>query len=79
MKLFYLLFLQRIEGGSLVIINASFTNAGEYECMVKSAVGKISSRSAVIVEGPPGVPGIPTQPIPRIALHQKLTFQAGFM
>ncbi|RZB39944.1 contactin [Asbolus verrucosus] len=47
----------RIDGGYLSIINATFTDSGEYECIVKSAVGKISSKSVVVIEGPPGPPG----------------------
>ncbi|XP_017779518.1 PREDICTED: contactin-like [Nicrophorus vespilloides] len=47
----------KMEGGSLIISNATFADAGEYECIVKSAVGKISSKSSVIIEGPPGPPG----------------------
>lgn len=39
------------------IINSTFTDGGEYECIVKSAVGQISSKSLVIVEGPPGPAG----------------------
>nr|XP_008193513.1 PREDICTED: contactin [Tribolium castaneum] len=47
----------RIDGGFLSVTNATFTDAGEYECTIKSTVGKISSRSVVVVEGPPGPPG----------------------
>jgi hypothetical protein len=47
----------RIDSGYLTVINATFTDAGEYECIVKSTVGKISSKSVVIIEGPPGPPG----------------------
>ncbi|XP_026687837.1 contactin-like, partial [Diaphorina citri] len=46
-----------IDGGLLEITNASFADAGEYECVVKSTVGKISTKTTVIVEGPPGLPG----------------------
>lgn len=45
-----------IAAGYLNIFNATFSNSGEYECVVKSAVGQISSKSMVIVEGPPGPP-----------------------
>ncbi|XP_012285560.1 contactin [Orussus abietinus] len=47
----------RIEEGVLDIINATFAEAGDYECIIKSAVGKISTKTTVIVEGPPGPPG----------------------
>ncbi|XP_014603516.1 PREDICTED: contactin [Polistes canadensis] len=46
-----------INGGTLNIINATLGEAGEYECIVKSTVSKISSKTIVIVEGPPGPPG----------------------
>ena len=46
-----------IDGGTLDIINATFAEAGEYECIVKSAVGKISSKTTITIEGPPGPPG----------------------
>ncbi|XP_076173707.1 contactin-like [Ptiloglossa arizonensis] len=46
-----------IDGEELNIINATFAEAGEYECIIKSAVGEISSKTIVIVEGPPGPPG----------------------
>ncbi|KAG7210747.1 hypothetical protein KM043_012244 [Ampulex compressa] len=46
-----------ITGEVLDIINATFAEAGEYECIIRSAVGEISSRTTLIVEGPPGPPG----------------------
>lgn len=46
-----------IDGEELNIINATFAEAGEYECIVKSAVGEISSKTTVTIEGPPGPPG----------------------
>lgn len=46
-----------IDGEYLDIINATFAEAGEYECILKSAVGEISSKTNLIVEGPPGPPG----------------------
>ncbi|XP_025829331.1 contactin-like [Agrilus planipennis] len=46
-----------MDGGNLHIINTTFSDAGEYECLVKSAVGKISSKSYIVIEGPPGPPG----------------------
>jgi len=47
----------KIDGGSLVIYNITLAEGGEYECIVKSAVGRISSKAQVFVEGPPGPPG----------------------
>lgn len=47
----------RVDGGSLFIANATFADAGLYECVVKSAVGRITSRCNVIIQGPPGPPG----------------------
>ncbi|KAJ8986222.1 hypothetical protein NQ317_009928 [Molorchus minor] len=47
----------KVDGGYLRILNTTFTDTGEYECVVKSAVGKISSKTYVLVEGPPGPPG----------------------
>lgn len=47
----------QLNGGALYISNATFSDAGDYECIVKSAVGEITSKAAVIVEGPPGPPG----------------------
>lgn len=46
-----------IDGEYLDIINATFAEAGDYECVLKSAVGEISSKTLLIVEGPPGPPG----------------------
>lgn len=46
-----------IDGETLRIINATFAEAGEYECIIKSAVGEISSKTTVTIEGPPGPPG----------------------
>lgn len=47
----------KIDGGYLEILNATFANAGDYECILKSAVGRVSTKSVVLVEGPPGPPG----------------------
>nr|XP_018910733.1 PREDICTED: contactin [Bemisia tabaci] len=47
----------RAEGGILDIYNASFSEGGDYECIVKSPVGKIASKTSIIIEGPPGPPG----------------------
>lgn len=52
-----LLQFQKIDGGYLRITNTSFSDSGEYECVVKSAVGRIFSKARVIIEGPPGPPG----------------------
>ncbi|XP_045481618.1 contactin isoform X1 [Harmonia axyridis] len=46
-----------IDGGYLHVVNVTFPDAGEYECVIKSAVGQISSKTYVVVEGPPGPPG----------------------
>lgn len=46
-----------INGETLNIINATLSEAGIFECTVKSAVSRISSKSVVIVDGPPGTPG----------------------
>jgi len=46
-----------IDGEYLDIINATFAESGEYECILKSAVGEISSKTDLIVDGPPGPPG----------------------
>lgn len=46
-----------INGEELNIINATFAEAGEYECIIKSAVSEISSKTVVTIEGPPGPPG----------------------
>lgn len=47
----------KIDGGELSIFNVSLSDAGEYECIVKSAVGRITSRTVLHVDGPPGPPG----------------------
>lgn len=47
----------KVDGNLLAIRNASLAEAGDYECIVKSVVGRISTRTRVIVEGPPGPPG----------------------
>lgn len=47
----------RIDGGYLRINNATFSDSGDYECIVQSAVGAISVKIHVIVQGPPGPPG----------------------
>ncbi|XP_039297800.1 contactin [Nilaparvata lugens] len=47
----------RNDGGTLEIHNVTLAEAGDYECIVKSAVGRISMKTSVTVEGPPGPPG----------------------
>ncbi|KAL1492741.1 hypothetical protein ABEB36_010948 [Hypothenemus hampei] len=47
----------RIDGGYLRIANATFSDSGDYECIVESAVGAIYFRTHVTVQGPPGPPG----------------------
>ncbi|CAH0729236.1 unnamed protein product, partial [Brenthis ino] len=47
----------KIDGGELTIFDVSLSDVGEYECIVKSAIGKISSRTQLRIEGPPGPPG----------------------
>ncbi|XP_049844901.1 contactin [Schistocerca gregaria] len=46
-----------IKGNVLDIRNISFAEGGDYECIIKSAVGRIASKTHLIVEGPPGPPG----------------------
>ncbi|KAF7270213.1 hypothetical protein GWI33_016823 [Rhynchophorus ferrugineus] len=46
-----------MDGGYLRINNVTFSDSGEYECIVQSAVGAISYQTVVIVQGPPGPPG----------------------
>lgn len=46
-----------INYNELTITNTSLLDSGFYECIAKSAVNQISSRSQVIVLGPPGMPG----------------------
>ncbi|XP_013200303.2 contactin [Amyelois transitella] len=47
----------QIDGGELTIYNVSLNDVGDYECVVKSAIGRISSHTQVRVEGSPGAPG----------------------
>lgn len=46
-----------IDGEFLDIINATFSEAGDYQCILRSAVGEISSKTTLIIYGPPGPPG----------------------
>lgn len=48
---------QIIEQNTLQIFNLSLLDAGEYECVARSSVNEISSKSNVITHGPPGAPG----------------------
>ncbi|KAL4720071.1 hypothetical protein ACJJTC_018530, partial [Scirpophaga incertulas] len=47
----------KIDGGELTIFNVSLSDVGDYECIVKSAIGRISSHTQLRIEGPPGPPG----------------------
>jgi hypothetical protein len=42
-----------INSNSLEVRNLTLLDGGEYECVAKSAVNRITSRTAVIVQGPP--------------------------
>ncbi|XP_073990489.1 contactin isoform X2 [Rhodnius prolixus] len=48
---------RKISGGSLEIHNVTFADAGEYECRVKSTVSEITTKTTLVVDGPPGPPG----------------------
>lgn len=47
----------KMDGGELTIYNVSLSDVGDYECVVKSAIGRISSHTQLRIEGPPGPPG----------------------
>ncbi|XP_014371017.2 contactin [Papilio machaon] len=47
----------KIDGGELTIFDVSLSDVGDYECVVKSAIGRISSHTQLRIEGPPGPPG----------------------
>lgn len=47
----------KIDGGELTIYNVSLSDVGDYECIVKAAIGRISSHTQLRIEGPPGPPG----------------------
>ncbi|CAH4035672.1 unnamed protein product [Pieris brassicae] len=47
----------KIDGGEMTIYDVSLSDVGEYECVVKSAIGRISSRMQLRIEGPPGPAG----------------------
>lgn len=42
---------------SLEVHNLTLLDAGEYECIAKSAVNRIVSKTMVFIQGPPGAPG----------------------
>uniref|UniRef100_W4VRM9 Putative contactin 3 plasmacytoma associated n=1 Tax=Corethrella appendiculata TaxID=1370023 RepID=W4VRM9_9DIPT len=42
---------------SLEVHNVTLLDGGDYECIAKSAVNRIVSKTNVIVQGPPGAPG----------------------
>lgn len=52
-----MIIFQRVDGGYLRINNSTFSDSGDYDCIVQSPVGVISYRTAVVVQGPPGPPG----------------------
>jgi hypothetical protein len=54
---FFCHLFQTVDGGILEIRNTTFVDGGDYECIIKSAVGRISSKASVFVIGPPGPPG----------------------
>lgn len=35
----------------------TFSDAGDYECSLKSTVGRVSTQTTIVIEGPPGPPG----------------------
>lgn len=47
----------KIDGGIFEITNITLSDAGDYECIIKSAVGEVKSQTTLLVEGPPGPPG----------------------
>lgn len=47
----------KINGGIFDIFNLTLSDAGDYECTIKSAVGEVSNQTTIFVEGPPGPPG----------------------
>ncbi|XP_058820774.1 contactin [Topomyia yanbarensis] len=46
-----------INYNSLEVHNLTQLDGGEYECVAKSAVNKIVSKTIVVIQGPPGAPG----------------------
>lgn len=49
--------MQIVDWNRLTVHNTSMRDAGDYECVVKSAVNEISSKTSVSIEGAPGAPG----------------------
>ncbi|XP_055522931.1 contactin [Wyeomyia smithii] len=47
----------KVSYNSLEVYNLTQLDAGEYECIAKSAVNQIVSKTTVFVQGPPGAPG----------------------
>lgn len=47
----------RISYNTLEIQNVTLLDSGDYECIAKSAVNRIVTKTQVIVQGPPGAPG----------------------
>ena len=45
------------EGGHLEINNITLSQAGEYECVAKTSVGRITAKTSLFVYGPPGAVG----------------------
>ncbi|XP_017081684.1 contactin [Drosophila eugracilis] len=46
-----------VDWNRLTVHNTTMRDAGDYECVVKSAVNEISSKTSVSIEGAPGAPG----------------------
>ena len=45
------------DGGHLEINNITLSQAGEYECIAKTSVGRIAAKTNLFVYGPPGAVG----------------------
>lgn len=50
-------FVRSRDGSQLEIHNITLAQAGEYECIAKTSVGRIFTRASLYVYGPPGVVG----------------------
>lgn len=46
-----------VNNNHLEVHNLTLLDSGEYECIVKSAVNQVVSKTNVFVQGPPGAPG----------------------
>ncbi|KAH8418008.1 hypothetical protein KR222_010217 [Zaprionus bogoriensis] len=46
-----------VNWNSLTVQNTTMRDAGDYECVVQSAVNEISTKTNVVIEGAPGAPG----------------------